>query len=140
MSPETESRNGGVLREPSVSTALEHLVVASQGVITKRIDLALLEGQELVSRTLRNAMLGAVSLVLALAAWFALVACFIEWMAADQTLLLRLGMLGLINAAAAAALAIAIRSANQASANAGAAHTIGSPKPQLEGGAVRGGN
>jgi hypothetical protein len=30
--------------EPSVSSALEHLAAGSQGVIAKRIDLALLEG------------------------------------------------------------------------------------------------
>ena len=32
--------------EPSVSSPIEHLVASSQGVISKRVDLALLERKE----------------------------------------------------------------------------------------------
>ena len=65
---EIGSRHGGAA-EPSVSSALEHLVAGSQGAITKRIDLALLEGQELLSRTFRGAALLGFGMVLAAGAW-----------------------------------------------------------------------
>ena len=55
----------------SVSAAIEHLVAGSQGVITKRIDLALLEGQELLSRTFRGAAFLGFGMVMAAGAWFA---------------------------------------------------------------------
>ena len=57
--------------EPSVTSSLGHLVAGSQGVITKRIDLALLEGRELLSRSIERAALVGAGMVLAAAAWFA---------------------------------------------------------------------
>ena len=59
------ARDDSPTGEPSVSSSLEHLVAGSQGVTTKRIDLALLEGQELLSRTLQLAALVAFAMVLA---------------------------------------------------------------------------
>lgn len=87
--------------ESSVSSALEHLVAGSQGVITKRIDLALLESQELLTRTLQRAALGAVGVVLAMAAWFALATSFVLVAMPSETWSVRLAMLGSLNGAAA---------------------------------------
>ena len=78
-----ERAGHGATGEPSVSSSLEHLVAGSQGVITKRIDLALLEGQELLSRTLQRAALVGVGMVLAAAAWFAVAACLVLFATPD---------------------------------------------------------
>jgi hypothetical protein len=67
---EPSGTNGGNARddspagEPSVSSSLEHLVAGGQGVITKRIDLALLEGQELLSRSSQRAALVGTGMIL----------------------------------------------------------------------------
>ena len=90
---------------PSVSAALEHLVAGSQGVITKRIDLALLEGHELLSRTLRRAALGGACIVLATAAWFAGAACLVLFVAPDASWVVRLATFGLLNGGCAVGLA-----------------------------------
>lgn len=96
--------------EPSVSSAIEHVVASSQGVITKRIDLALLEGQELVSRTLQRAVLGVCGMVLAAAAWFAFAACLVLLATPGGSPLLRLAAFGLLNAGGALGLvALAVR-------------------------------
>ena len=96
--------------EPSVSSSLEHLVAGSQGVITKRIDLALLEGQELLSHTLQRAALVAFGMVLAAGAWFAVAACLVLWMTPNTNLVLRLAAFGLLNAGGALGLvALAMR-------------------------------
>lgn len=90
--------------EPSVSSALEHLVAGGQGVITKRIDLALLEGQELLSRTLQRAALVGVGLVLAAAAWFAMTACVVLFITPDASLVAHLAAIGVLNGAGAVGL------------------------------------
>ena len=96
--------------EPSVSSSIEHLVTSSQGVITKRIDLALLEGQELLSRTVRCAVLVTFGMVLAAGAWFALAACLALLVTPSAKLALRLAAFGLLNAGAAVGLvALAMR-------------------------------
>ena len=87
--------------EPSVSSAIEHLVASSQGEVTKRIDLALLEGQEVLSRTLQRAALVVCGLVLAAGAWFALTACVVLLVAPHATLTVRLAAFGLLNAGGA---------------------------------------
>ena len=46
---------GRLPTEPSVSSALERLGAVGQGVVDKRIDWALLEGQELLFQALRKA-------------------------------------------------------------------------------------
>ena len=100
--------------EPSVSSAIEHLVGSSQGVITKRIDLALLEGQELLSRTLQRAGLFAFGMVLAAGAWFALMACLVLFIVPNANPILRLAAFGLLNAGSALGLvALAMRGRGQ---------------------------
>ena len=101
--------------EPSVSSAIEHLVASSQGEVSKRIDLALLEGQEALSRTLQRAALVVCGLVLAAGAWFALTACVVLLVAPHATLTARLAAFGLLNAAGAAGfVALAMRGRLQA--------------------------
>ena len=91
--------------EPSMSSALEHLMAGSQGVITKRIDLALLEGQEVLSRTLQAAALIGLGIVLAAGAWFAVAACLVLLVTPDAKLLARLAIFGLLNGGGAVGLA-----------------------------------
>jgi uncharacterized membrane protein YqjE len=96
--------------EQSVSAALEHLVAGSQGVITKRIELALLEGQELLSRTLQRAALVGVGIVVAAAAWFAVAACVVLLVTPDASVVVRLAAFGLLNGGVAVGLGgLAIR-------------------------------
>lgn len=98
--------------EPSVSSAVERLVQASQRVITKRIDLALLEGQEAVTRVLLGALIAYGGVILASAAWLAFAASIVLIVAGSATLPARLAVFGLINAAAAVGLAaLALRRA-----------------------------
>ena len=94
----------------SVSSSLAHLVAGSQGVITKRIDSALLEGQELLSRILRRATLVALGSALAVAAWLATVACVVLFANPRASMALRLAVFALLNGAGALALiALALR-------------------------------
>lgn len=90
--------------EPSVSSALEHLAAGSQGAITKRIDLALLEGQELLSRTFRGAALLGFGMVLAAGAWFAAATCLVLLATPEANLVARLAIFALLNAAGAVGL------------------------------------
>ncbi len=101
-----DSAGGGhrATGKPSVSSSIEHLVDSSQGVITNRIDLALLEGQEWLSRTLRVAALVGFGMVLAAAAWFAVAACLVLLVPPDVDLVVRLALFGLLNGAAAVGL------------------------------------
>jgi uncharacterized membrane protein YqjE len=94
----------GVNGEPSVSSALEHLAAGSQGVITKRIDLALLEGQELLSRTLQRAGLVGAGTLLAVAAWFAWTVCLVQFVVPDASLVVRLALFALLNGGGAVGL------------------------------------
>jgi uncharacterized membrane protein YqjE len=113
--------------EPSVASAIEHLVTSSQGVVTKRIDLALLEGQDLLSRTLQRAALVICAMVLAAGAWFAMTACLVLWVTPNANPVFRLAAFGLLNAGGALGLvALAMRrgpevaertSGNRSSAN-----------------------
>jgi len=98
----TESNGTGA--EHSVSSSLEHLVAGSQGVITKRIDLALLEGRELLSRSIERAALGGAAMVLAAAAWFAVVASVVLWATPGASVIVRAAAFAAVNAAGAAAL------------------------------------
>lgn len=101
----TEAIEGnGATGEPSVSASLEHLVAGSQGVITKRIDLALLEGQELLSRTLQRAALAGAGMVLAAAAWFAGAAAFVLIVMPEANPVVRLSAFALLNGTAAVGL------------------------------------
>ena len=89
----------------SVASSLEHLVAGSQGVITKRIDLALLEGREMLSRVLQGAALVALGIVLAAAAWFAVTACAVLLVIPDASWVVRFAAFGLLNGGTAVGLA-----------------------------------
>lgn len=93
-----------VTADPSVSSALERLGTAGQGVIAKRIDLALLEGQELLSRTLGGAALIGAGTLLAAAAWFAVAAGFTLFVIPIANPVVRLAVFGLLNGSAAVGL------------------------------------
>lgn len=95
---------GSATAEPSVSSALERLGAAGQGVIAKRIDLALLEGHELLSRTLGGAALIGAGTLLAAAAWFALAAGFALVAIPVANPVVRLAVFGLLNGGAAVGL------------------------------------
>jgi len=90
--------------EPSVASALERLGAAGQGVIAKRIDLALLEGQEHLAQALRTAALVGPGMALAVVAWFAMAAAFVLLAAPAATLAVHLAMFGSLNAAGAVVL------------------------------------
>jgi len=114
---EIEGRNRSAA-EPSMSSALEHLVAGSQGAITKRIDLALLEGQELFSRTLRAAALLGFGMVLAAGAWFAAATCLVLLATPDANLVVRLAIFGLLNGGGAVGfVALAMRGRRQTPTN-----------------------
>lgn len=115
--------------EGSVSSSLEHLVAASQGVITKRVDLALLEGQELLSRSIARGALAGAAMLLAAAAWFAAAGAVVLFALPDASPVVHLSAFGLLNAAGAVGLAaLAVwRGRRQARtrANAGTSGTAG---------------
>jgi len=101
----TEATGGnGATGEPSVSSSLDHLVAGSQGVITKRIDLALLEGQELLSHFIERAALVGAGMVLAAAAWFAGAGAFVWFVAPDANPVIRLAGFAVLNGAGAVGL------------------------------------
>jgi hypothetical protein len=87
--------------EPSASSSLQHLVAGSQGVITKWIDLALLEGQELLSRSIERAALLGAGMVLAVAAWLAGAGALVLFVTPDAPSVIRLAAFGLLNLAGA---------------------------------------
>ena len=87
--------------EASVGAALERLLTASQGVVTKRIDLALLEAQELVTHGLESIFVLVLNVVWIAAAWFALVVWAITLVLGDHSLADRVAAFGVLNAAAA---------------------------------------
>lgn len=95
--------------EPSVASGLERLLTASQGVVTKRIDLALLEIQEIMSRGVVSAALVGLSVLWLAAAWFATVLCIVLLIAADASLIERVGLFAVANAAAAGLAAFVLR-------------------------------
>lgn len=84
-----------------MSSALERLGAAGQGVVAKRIDLALLEGQELLSRALGRAALLGPGTVVAVVAWFALAAAVVLVIAPAASMAVHLAIFGLVNAGAA---------------------------------------
>lgn len=102
-SPASEHSTAGEVGppEPSVSSALERLLAASQGVVTKRIDLALLEVQEIMSRGVADAVLAGLSVLCVTAAWFALAVCIVLVVAANASLVERLGLFAILNILAA---------------------------------------
>ncbi|MGH3055016.1 MAG: hypothetical protein ACRDL7_08580 [Gaiellaceae bacterium] len=95
---------GGDATDPadaSVGAALERLLTASQGVVTKRIDLALLEAQGLVSRGLISVFLLALNVVWIAAAWCAFAIGAVTLVLGNDSFVQRAGAFGVLNAAAA---------------------------------------
>ena len=101
-----EATEASRMGEPSVSSSLEHLVTGSQGVITKRIDLALLEGQALLAHTLQRAALASAGMALLAAAWFAGGAALVLVVLPDATPVMRLAAFALLNGTCAAGLVV----------------------------------
>lgn len=97
--------------EPSLVEAFEHLVSSSQHVVTKRIDLALLEARELAERSIERVALFGAAVVLATAMWFAAAWAFVLWITPDTwTLPAQLGVFAALHAlAAGACIALALR-------------------------------
>lgn len=91
--------------QPSVASALEHVVHASQQVITKRIDLALLEGRQTLVGAVTGAVIGIVGIIVACAAWFAFAAAVVGLFAGGTSAAAQLAFFGCINAVAALVLA-----------------------------------
>ncbi len=96
--------DNGTTGEPSVSSSLEHLVAGSQGVINKRIDLALLEGRELLSRALQGTALVGLGIILVAAAWLAATASVVLLVIPDASWVGRLAAFALINGGTAVGL------------------------------------
>lgn len=88
--------------EPSMSGAIERLFAATQGVITKRIDLALLQVEEIFSRGLASIAVIGLSVLCLTASWFATVVCAVLLIASNGSLIERVALFGLINLVAAA--------------------------------------
>lgn len=110
LTHDDSARGGRPIGQPSVASSLEHLVAGSQGVIAKRIDLALLEGQELLRHTVQGAALVGVAVVVVAAAWFAVAACVVLLVIPDGSWIVRLAAFGSLNGGCAVGLvALAMR-------------------------------
>lgn len=94
-------RAGTAANEPSVSSALERLGAAGQGVVAKRIDLALLEGQELLSQGFGKAALVGPGMVLAVVAWIAAAAALVLVVAPAAPPAVHLAIFASVNAGGA---------------------------------------
>lgn len=97
----------GAPQEPTIPSAVEKLVAASQGVITKRIDLVMLEVDEMMARLVTRAAFVAFGLVLALAAWVAAVGALVLYVTPGAGTMVHLGIFAAINAAAGVAVVAA---------------------------------
>ena len=95
--------------DASVGEALERLLAASEGVVTKRIDLALLEAQQIVAQGLVSVLLLALSLVWIAGGWFAFAICVVELLLEGQSYTARVAAFGVLNAAAAVVGFLAMR-------------------------------
>lgn len=90
--------------DPSWPVALERLATATQGVITKRIDLVMLESSELVSTMIvRSALIG-FGVLLALAAWSSGTAAVILYLMPAAGIMLQL----IVYAGSTATLGVAV--------------------------------
>lgn len=94
----------------SVVSSLEHLLDGAQGVVAKRIDLALLEGGELLSRAIGRTALTAAGILLAVTAWLAGAGALVLFVMPDTNPVVRLAVLALLNGGAGLGLvALAMR-------------------------------
>ena len=97
---DTAGDNNGSGDAQSVVSSLEHLLDGAQGVITKRIDLALLEGEDLLSYALGRAALTAAAMMLAVTAWLAGAGALVLFVMPDTNPVVRLAVLALLNGGA----------------------------------------
>jgi hypothetical protein len=88
--------------EPSVPAALEKIASASQRVLSKRIDLLMLDNHEMISRLLVKAALLSVGVVAGLAAWMTATAAIVTWLVPNWSTAGQLGIFALVNAVVAA--------------------------------------
>lgn len=94
----------------SVGSSLEHLLDGAQGVIAKRIDLAILEGEELLSRAIGRAALTAAGVMLTVTAWLAGAGALVLFVMPDTNPVVRLAVMALLNGGAGLGLvALAMR-------------------------------
>jgi len=94
----------------SLPESLERLASAMQGVLTKRIDLVMLEANELAGALVVRSALARFGVFLALAAWFSALAALILLFTPTPNPVLRLVLFAAINAVAGVAvLARAVR-------------------------------
>jgi drug/metabolite transporter (DMT)-like permease len=89
------------MEEASVGSSLEHLIAGSQGVITKRLDLAVLEAEDLFSRGTERAALIGVAMILLAGACFAMTGTLASVVVPETSPQLRMALFGLLNAVAA---------------------------------------
>lgn len=83
---------------PSASAALEKLTSATQRVVTKRIDLLMLEVHELVGSLAVKAALMGFGVVVGLAAWFAAISALVLYQLPTSSLVYQLMIFAAINA------------------------------------------
>jgi uncharacterized membrane protein YqjE len=89
--------------EPSVPAALEKIASVSQRVLSKRIDLLMLDNHEMISRLLVKAALLSVGVVAGLAAWMTALAAIVTWLMPNWSTPGQLAIFALFNAIVAAA-------------------------------------
>jgi len=87
--------------EPSVGSSLEHLIAGSQGVITKRLDLAVLEAEDLLTRGSERAALIGVAMILLAGACLAMTNMLASLVVPETMPQLRMALFGVLNAVAA---------------------------------------
>ena len=89
--------------EPSAAAALEKIASASQRVLSKRIDLLMLDNHEMISRLLVKAALLSVGVVAGLAAWMTAMAALVTWLVPAWSTAGQLALFAGANAVVAAA-------------------------------------
>ncbi|HEY2774127.1 MAG TPA: hypothetical protein VGK20_08760 [Candidatus Binatia bacterium] len=87
----------GAAAAPSVPAALEKLASATHRVIAKRIDLVMLENEELISQLLIKASFLAFGVVAGLAAWFTALRAVVPYMLPGRDYRLQLLLFAAVN-------------------------------------------
>jgi hypothetical protein len=98
--------------DPSLSSSFEQLMSGSQRVIGKHMDLALLEGQEVLSRTVQHAAVTGASLILVTATWLAGAGALVLSVAPDATMVSHLAAFAVLNGTVALAFTTLARRRN----------------------------
>ena len=105
MRSEGSGANGSIDAQ-SVASSFEHLVDGAQGVIAKRIDLALLEGQELLSSSIQRAAFAFAGTVFGVTAWLAGAGALALLAVPEADPVLRLAVFAFLNGGAAVGLVV----------------------------------